>query len=262
MENGILDACTSVRLLRKGRFELICHFIITKIPGLSVDVGRSKPPMFLPSLSTCWEVAARSNEPLEKRHHNVAVDAGNVRRGIFPFLTAVQKDSGLANLALAGGCAMNFGRQRKGGGEPSFSAFTLSSWRRWLGGANWSALAATQQVGGKRSLSHGISVFGRQFSEEGNRRVIGEKRKSIRVAGCAVNSRDESELYRVLLRGCRWKVVGWFQGRMEWGQGSRNRSILGDPRRADMKQSSMKDQKARVLRLLRFHLGGGRWRLV
>lgn len=33
------------------------------------------------------------------------------------------------------------------------------------------------------------------------------------------------------------KVVGWFQGRMEWGpRALGNRSILGDPRRADMKE--------------------------
>jgi carbamoyltransferase len=32
------------------------------------------------------------------------------------------------------------------------------------------------------------------------------------------------------------KVVGWFQGAMEWGpRALGNRSILGDPRRADMK---------------------------
>ena len=32
------------------------------------------------------------------------------------------------------------------------------------------------------------------------------------------------------------KVVGWFQGRMEWGpRALGNRSILGDPRRTDMK---------------------------
>jgi len=32
------------------------------------------------------------------------------------------------------------------------------------------------------------------------------------------------------------RVVGWFQGRMEWGpRALGNRSILGDPRRSDMK---------------------------
>jgi len=34
----------------------------------------------------------------------------------------------------------------------------------------------------------------------------------------------------------RGEVVGWFQGRMEWGpRALGNRSIVGDPRRADMK---------------------------
>lgn len=33
------------------------------------------------------------------------------------------------------------------------------------------------------------------------------------------------------------KVIGWFQGRMEWGpRALGNRSILGDPRRRDMKE--------------------------
>jgi len=33
------------------------------------------------------------------------------------------------------------------------------------------------------------------------------------------------------------KVIGWFQGRMEWGpRALGNRSILGDPRRIDMKE--------------------------
>jgi len=33
------------------------------------------------------------------------------------------------------------------------------------------------------------------------------------------------------------KVIGWFQGRMEWGpRALGNRSILGDPRRANMKE--------------------------
>ena len=40
-------------------------------------------------------------------------------------------------------------------------------------------------------------------------------------------------MLRVLLEG---KVIGWFQGRLEWGpRALGNRSILGDPRRADMK---------------------------
>src|SRR5438093_734496 len=48
---------------------------------------------------------------------------------------------------------------------------------------------------------------------------------------------DSGELCRRTARAIsEGKVVGWFQGRMEWGpRALGNRSILGDPRRADMK---------------------------
>ncbi len=55
---------------------------------------------------------------------------------------------------------------------------------------------------------------------------------------CAVRKiEDEDELSRLTAgRIARGEVVGWFQGRMEWGpRALGNRSILCDPRRADMK---------------------------
>jgi carbamoyltransferase len=49
---------------------------------------------------------------------------------------------------------------------------------------------------------------------------------------------DENELCRRTAAAiAEGKVVGWFQGRMEWGpRALGNRSILGDPRRGDMKE--------------------------
>ena len=48
---------------------------------------------------------------------------------------------------------------------------------------------------------------------------------------------DEKDLVHTAARAIAdGLVVGWFQGRMEWGpRALGNRSILGDPRRADMK---------------------------
>jgi carbamoyltransferase len=48
---------------------------------------------------------------------------------------------------------------------------------------------------------------------------------------------DEDELCRTTARLlANGGIVGWFQGRMEWGpRALGNRSILADPRRADMK---------------------------
>jgi carbamoyltransferase len=47
---------------------------------------------------------------------------------------------------------------------------------------------------------------------------------------------EEALLARVVDLLCEGKVVGWFQGRFEWGpRALGNRSILADPRRPEMK---------------------------
>ena len=64
------------------------------------------------------------------------------------------------------------------------------------------------------------------------------RRDEIAAAGCTVERiDDEGELCRRTAAAIAdGQVVGWFQGRMEWGpRALGNRSILCDPRRADMK---------------------------
>ena len=64
------------------------------------------------------------------------------------------------------------------------------------------------------------------------------KRKEIAGADCSVAfvALEDDLLQRTAQAVADGKVVGWFQGRMEWGpRALGNRSILADPRRADMK---------------------------
>ncbi len=69
--------------------------------------------------------------------------------------------------------------------------------------------------------------------------MVAARRADIEAAGCdTVIVNDEAELCRrtaeMVADG---KVVGWFQGRLEWGpRALGNRSIVCDPRRADMKE--------------------------
>jgi carbamoyltransferase len=70
-------------------------------------------------------------------------------------------------------------------------------------------------------------------------RLIADYKSEIAAADCLIEAvADESELCRLTASAIAdGKVVGWFQGRMEWGpRALGNRSILGDPRRADMKE--------------------------
>ena len=68
---------------------------------------------------------------------------------------------------------------------------------------------------------------------------VAANREAITAAGCSIE-KDCDPFSFLFLRTAEaiagGKVIGWFQGRMEWGpRALGNRSILGDPRRADMK---------------------------
>ena len=82
------------------------------------------------------------------------------------------------------------------------------------------------------------AFWGPQFSPPEITRLLAEHREEIARSGCAVEEiRDEEELCRRAATAIAGgAVLGWFQGRMEWGpRALGNRSILCDPRRADMK---------------------------
>jgi carbamoyltransferase len=68
--------------------------------------------------------------------------------------------------------------------------------------------------------------------------AIAARRADFDAAGCTIQRiADEATLCRHTAQAIsEGKVIGWFQGRLEWGpRALGNRSILGDPRRADMK---------------------------
>src|SRR5205085_10021854 len=80
--------------------------------------------------------------------------------------------------------------------------------------------------------------WGPEFSTAEIRGALERSGGDIRRAGCRRSNVDESTLLKWTARQIAdGRVVGWFQGRMEWGSRALgNRSILADPRRADMRE--------------------------
>lgn len=82
------------------------------------------------------------------------------------------------------------------------------------------------------------AYWGPEFSDSVIGGLLSEKSLALQAQGCTVERIvDEAELCRLSAAAiAEGQVIGWFQGRMEWGpRALGNRSILGDPRRADMK---------------------------
>ncbi|MDO8875816.1 MAG: carbamoyltransferase C-terminal domain-containing protein [Pseudolabrys sp.] len=106
------------------------------------------------------------------------------------------------------------------------------------GGALGAAFAVWHRLGGARGFAMDRADWGPAFSGDEIARDIAHAGDAPRDAGCAVCEIDnEDDLCRHVAKTIAdGKIVGWFQGGCEWGpRALGNRSILADPRRADMK---------------------------
>jgi carbamoyltransferase len=80
------------------------------------------------------------------------------------------------------------------------------------------------------------AYWGPQFTSEAVQQAL--KGSGTSDSGCSINKLPSEELATVTAKHiAEGKIVGWFQGRAEWGpRALGNRSIVVDPRRAEMKE--------------------------
>jgi carbamoyltransferase len=153
-------------------------------------------------------------------------------------IRALQAKTGVTNLALAGGCAMNSVANGMVRRVTPFRRVYVQAAAGDAGGAIGSAFAAYRALGGKRCFVMDHAYWGPGFSSDDIAELLSNRHAQLAKAGCSIERiGDESELCRRTASAIAdGKVVGWFQGRMEWGpRALGNRSIICDPRRADMK---------------------------
>jgi len=152
-------------------------------------------------------------------------------------LNAVQRRYGSTAVAVAGGCAYNSVANGKIRDRTPFKRCYLQSAAGDAGGAIGAAFAVWHRVGARTAEMH-HAYWGPSFTETEFHSLLRDRQEAIATEGCSVVSiEDEGVLVdKVAHAIADGLVVGWFQGRMEWGpRALGNRSILGDPRRADMK---------------------------
>jgi carbamoyltransferase len=176
--------------------------------------------------------------PIEDRHRDLAFATQAVYEdSFFHLLNTLQRRDGHAAIALAGGCAYNSVANGKIKDRTGFTKCYLQSAAGDAGGAIGAAYAVWHQSGTRTSeMTH--AFWGPSFTNQELAALLTKHREAIESQGCTVQKLDfEKEMVETTARAIRdGLVVGWFQGRMEWGpRALGNRSILGDPRRADMK---------------------------
>jgi carbamoyltransferase len=140
--------------------------------------------------------------------------------------------SGSKNLVMAGGVALNSVANGRIIRETPFENVYIQPAAGDSGGALGAALYAYHVLLGKpRSFVMEHAYWGAEYDE-------GEMRSAIEESGYGYRQIDDQDalLDRVVDRLLEGKVIGWYRGRFEWGpRALGNRSILADPRSAEMK---------------------------
>jgi carbamoyltransferase len=231
-----------VRLLPNGSFELNLAYFRHHRAEIAYEWSDGIPhfeDLFAPALEDLLGPRRQPTDPLEDRHRDIARSAQAMyEEAFFHLIRDAQAQYGSTNLALAGGCAMNSVANGKVRRLTPYRRVYVQAAAGDAGGAIGAAFALWHRLGGRRRFVMDHAYWGPAFSRAEVAELLAEHRSQLSQAGCSVEEvPDEPDLCkRTVAAIAEGKVVGWFQGRMEWGpRALGNRSIVCDPRRADMK---------------------------
>jgi carbamoyltransferase len=228
-----------VRIQPDGIFKLGLKYFRHHTDNVSYSWNDCAPEvgtLFTGKLIDLLGPARAAGDPLEQRHKDLARSAQAMyEEAFFALLNALHRKRPSSNLALSGGCAMNSVANGKVYLHTPFRKMYLPAAAGDAGGAIGAAASVLSEVGRSR-ITLDDAYSGPQFSDNEIEALLssgGLVSSELRIDRMA----DDTELCRRTASSiANGQVVGWFQGRMEWGpRALGNRSILCDPRRADMK---------------------------
>jgi carbamoyltransferase len=179
--------------------------------------------------------ARKPESPFTQRDFDIAASAQAVLDEVVVRLTRdLAAQTGAHNLCMAGGVALNCVSNSKVWRDGKFRHLWIQPAAGDAGGAVGAALAAYHLFRGRPRPIH--SADGMQGGYLGPAFSQAEIERRLRAAGARFAALAPDELLRACVDALEsQKVLGWFQGRMEFGPRALGaRSILADPRSPSM----------------------------
>lgn len=177
--------------------------------------------------------ARKRDDPISDRHKDIAASLQRVVEDVlFHMLNRLYKETGERNLCMAGGVALNSVANGKILRSTPFKDIFVPSAPGDSGGSMGIALYIYNTIlGNARNYVFNSASFGPEYSTREVRGYLDSHSIAYRAF-----SDPEQLIKKTLDLILADKVVGWFQGRMEWGpRALGNRSILANPLNPDMK---------------------------
>ena len=176
----------------------------------------------------------KTSDALEKEYANLAASIQKITEEIVVKMARhAHEVTGFDRLCLAGGVALNTVANWKILKETPIRELFVQPASGDSGGALGAALYAASLLGEPRNFVMEHAYWGAAFTEEEVLQFLEEKKIPFWKA-----PDDGALIDRVITHLEKGNVIGWMQGRFEWGpRALGNRSILADPRRAEMKDT-------------------------
>jgi carbamoyltransferase len=230
-----LDAMRRLLRLDGPLFELELGYFIHHEEGIDMTWDEGQPTigrLFSERLVESFGPAREPGDDLGELHENVAASMQAVLEEAYLHLVATAWErTRVPNLCLAGGVALNAVANGRIRPETMFDEVYVQPAAGDAGTAVGAAFHVwNQELGRPRGFVMEHAYTGPAFSDQ-------ECATALAAAGLDGERLDDDELFRAVAeRIAAGDVVGWFQGRMEFGpRALGNRSIVVDPRRHDMK---------------------------
>jgi carbamoyltransferase len=218
-----------------GLVELNLDYFTHHVEGVDMSWAEGSPTVgrvFSKRLESVFGPAREPRAELTQHHEHVAAAMQDVLEDAYLHLVRdVQRRTGSVNLCLAGGVALNAVANGRIRPETEFEGLYIQPAAGDSGIAVGAAYFVWNQVLGEpRGFVMEHAFTGPEYSDD-------EIGAALRDAGLEAQRLDDDALFRTVAeRIAAGDVVGWFQGRMEFGpRALGNRSIVTDPRRHDMK---------------------------
>ena len=187
--------------------------------------------MYSSALTDLLGIAPRkSGQPIQQQHRDVAASAQELlEEALLAIAHRLHDATGFTDLCMAGGVALNCVANARLERETPFKRIFVQPASGDAGGALGAAMLAYREISGTRPDPMTHAYLGPRYSTS-------EVRRYLTRIGAQFEEFTGAELVkRIAAELEAGKVVGWFQGAMEFGPRALGaRSILADARRADM----------------------------
>ncbi len=236
-----------IKLKPDGKFELNLKYFRHHNEKIEYQWDSGSPRvgiLFSNELEKLLGSARLKDNEINQYHKNIAHSVQAMyEESFFHLLNKLYSKHKIERIAIAGGCGFNSVANGKITLKTPFKKVYVQSASGDAGGALGAALTTWYKFGGAKSKikteHHDHAYWGPSFTNEYIGKLLDKEKEKIKEENCEISYvKDFSQLSNTIASKIKeGKIVGWFQGRMEWGpRALGNRSIICDPRRKDMKE--------------------------